>query len=272
VVLIGPGKAMDDRHKFVGSVKKYQTVVAVIVVMLVAVAVAFISYPALTSGDTATVIDSLDELLHGALLTIEISVVAIMFGLGMGIVVGLSRVSKNKVIWGLATAYVEVIRGTPLVVQIFIWAFVVPQLINYPRFPSMLAGLIALGMHSSAYQGEIFRGGIQAVPTGQYEAARSLGVSHLSSMLYVILPQAFRNALPALNNEFIIVIKDSSLLYAIGVVELFATAQRLVGATLIVIPFYLGVAIIYLTLTLTLSRTLAVVEKRIRIPGLGVAS
>jgi polar amino acid transport system permease protein len=91
-------------------------------------------------------------------------------------------------------------------------------------------------------------------------------------MLYVILPQAFRNALPALNNEFIIVIKDSSLLYAIGVFELFARGSNLAGVTFLPIPFYLGVAIIYLTLTLTLSRSLALIEKKIQIPGLGVSA
>lgn len=263
---------MDERHKFVGSVKKHQTALLLVLIALIIVTMCYIFYPLIAGGDMGKVWSSLPSLLNGAALTLEISFVAILFGIGLGIIVGLSRVSKNKIIWGISTAYVEVIRGTPLIVQIVIWAFVIPLLIGYPEFPSMLAGLIALGMHSSAYQGEIFRGGIQSVPTGQYEASRSLGIPHLSTMLYVILPQAFRNALPALNNEFIIVIKDSSLLYAIGIAELFATAKGFAGSTFLYIPYYLGVAIIYLAITLTLSRSLALIEKKIRVPGLGVST
>lgn len=263
---------MDKRHNFVSRVRKHQALILSAITALVISAMVYILYPALTSNDASLVFKSLPFLLEGAALTIEISFVAIMLGLGLGIIIGLSRVSKNKIIYGISTVYIEVIRGTPLIVQIFIWAFVVPQVIGLPYFPSMLAGLIALGMHSSAYQGEIFRGGIQAVPTGQYEASRSLGVPHLSTMLYVIFPQAFRNALPALNNEFIIVIKDSSLLYAIGVYELFPRGSSLATGMFLPIPFYLGVAIVYLVITLTLSRSLAILEKKIRIPGLGVSA
>lgn len=262
---------MPDRQDVMGWVTSHRRGIAYTLAGLVVVSlISLLVYPLVTGGDVQMVFSSFGLMLNGAVLTLEISLVAIMLGLGIGITVGLSRVSRNRVIWGLSTVYVEVVRGTPLIVQIFIWAYVIPRVIGFPTFPTMLAGLLALGMHSGAYQGEIFRGGIQSVPTGQYEAARSLGIPHTLTMLYVVLPQAFRNALPALNNEFIIVIKDSSLLYAIGILELFAVAKQLAGATFLVIEFYLGAAIIYLMLTLTLSRTLALVERRLRIPGLGV--
>ncbi len=201
------------------------------------------------------------DLTFGALVTLELTSLSILFGLIIGSLAGLARVSKNRIFFGISTLYVEIIRGTPLLVQILIIYFGLPAIgINLRPEP---AGIIALSVCSGAYIAEIVRAGIQSVPLGQMEAARSLGMSYLQSMRYVIFPQAFRNILPALGNEFIALLKDSSLLSVISIVELTRVGRQIVNTTFNAWTPFLGVALFYLMMTIPLSRLVTYSQKRI---------
>ncbi len=161
----------------------------------------------------------------------------------------------------MSTTYVEIIRGTPLLVQILIVYFGLPAIgINLQPEP---AGIIALSICSGAYIAEIVRAGIESVPKGQMEAARSLGMSYLQAMRYVILPQAFRNVLPALGNEFIALLKDSSLLSVISIVELTRVGRQIVNTTFNAWTPFLGVALFYLLMTIPLSRLVSYSQKKL---------
>ena len=180
------------------------------------------------------------------MVTLKLTVLSILFGLVIGSIAGLGRVSKNKLFFGISTTYVEIIRGTPLLVQILIVYFGLPAIgINLQPEP---AGIIALSVCSGAYIAEIVRVGIESVPKGLMEAARSLGMSYLQSMRYVILPQAFRNVLPALCNEFIALLKDSSLLSVISIVELTRVGRQIVNTTFNAWTPFLAVSYTHLTL------------------------
>jgi len=202
-------------------------------------------------------------LLEGALSTLRLTSLSVLIGLIIGTFVGMGRLSRYKFLNYPATVYVEFIRGTPLLVQLFIIYFGLPQLgINLPKYP---AAIVALGINSGAYVAEIVRAGIQSVPRGQYEAARSLGMTHGQTMRYIILPQAFRNILPALGNEFIAMTKDSSLAFVIGVTELMRTGQIVISRTFQSFSIYGGVAIIYFAMTFTMSRIVRWIEKKVAI-------
>ncbi len=202
-------------------------------------------------------------LLLGAVVTLKITAISVLMGLAIGTFVGMGRLSKRKIISIPSSIYVEFLRGTPLLVQIFLIYFGLPSLgLNLEAFP---AAVIALGINSGAYVAEIVRAGIQSVPKGQYEAARSLGMSHTMAMRYVILPQAFRNILPALGNEFIALLKDSSLVSVIGITELMKSGQIVISRTFASFSIYGGVALIYFAMTFTLARIVRYTEKRLAI-------
>ncbi len=206
---------------------------------------------------------SFDYLLIGALMTLKITAVSVLMGLVIGTFVGMGRLSKSRAFSWPASVYVEFLRGTPLLVQIFLIYYGLPSLgLNLKAFP---AAVIALGINSGAYVAEIVRAGIQSVPKGQYEAARSLGMTHGQAMRYIILPQAFRNILPALGNEFIALLKDSSLVSVIGITELMKSGQIVISRTFASFSIYGGVALIYFGMTFTLSRIVRYVEKRLAI-------
>ena len=206
----------------------------------------------------------LPVLLEGMLITLKLTAV----GLGLGILIGLpasvARVYGGKWIGGIASAYIGLFRGTPALVQLFIIYFGLPSLgLNLPKFP---AGIIALGINSGAYVAEIVRAGIQSISHGQYEAARSLGLTHWQAMRYIILPQAFRNILPALGNEFIALTKDSSLVSVIAITELLRAGQIVISRTFQSFSVYFAVALLYFVMTFTMSRIVRWVEKRLAIP------
>ncbi len=203
----------------------------------------------------------LPQLAEGAWVTIKITTVSIMIGLVIGVIMGLGRVSKNPIYKGFSTVYVEFIRGTPLLVQIMLVYYGIPALgINLPPYP---AGILALSINSGAYIAEIVKAGIQSVHKGQMEAARSLGMTYLQAMRYVILPQAFRNVLPAIGNEFIALLKDSSLVSVIAIVELTRVGKQIYSMTFNAWTPLLGVALFYLLMTLPLSRLVQHAEKRL---------
>ncbi len=205
--------------------------------------------------------------MKGLQTTLLISVISIILGFVGGILIGMCRISRNPLVYGASTVYVEAFRGTPLLIQIFLIYLGLPQLGIYVDSP-LVAGLIALSLNSAAYQSEIFRGGVQSISIGQIEAARSLGMTYNQALFNVVIPQALRNALPPYTNEFITMIKDSSLVMTIGVLELTLRGKLISATTGQSIPVLLFVAVLYFVLTFSTSRILRYVERRFAIPGM----
>jgi His/Glu/Gln/Arg/opine family amino acid ABC transporter permease subunit len=207
--------------------------------------------------------------LKGTIITIILALFAVLFGTLLGLGLTLLRRSKFKPISFIATAYVEFVRGTPLLVQIYIIYIGFPTIAGLPKFmgipmEDILVGVIALALNSAAYISEIIRAGIDAVDKGQMEAARSLGMNQKLAMFNVVIPQAFKNILPALGNEFISVIKESSMVSAIGVAELMYNAQIVRGNTALGLEPVIVAAVIYFIITFTLTRGLGYVERRMK--------
>ena len=201
--------------------------------------------------------------LDGAVFTIILAIFTVIFGVILGVLLALLRISKNKVLNFIGTAYVEFIRGTPLMVQLFIIYFGLPNLIGFP-LPDMVAAILALSMNSGAYIAEIIRAGIQAVDKGQMEAARSLGMNYKMAMIYIIIPQAVKNILPALGNEFIVVIKESSIVSVIGIGELMYNADTVRGNTYKAFEPLLVAALMYFVMTFSLSKLMGRFERRLK--------
>lgn len=206
--------------------------------------------------------------LLGARLTLYLAVVSTIAGFALAVLVAMMRISHLRVLRLPALWYIEVIRGTPLLLQILIAYLVLPQL--GLKLSILNSALVALVVNTSAYQAEAMRAGIQAIPTGQMEAATSLGMTYVQAMRHIILPQAFRLTLPALGNEFIILLKDTSLAGVIGVLELTKVGQILAGRTFLYLEALLAVGIVYFAIVYTLSLGLRRLEKRLAIPGLGM--
>jgi len=209
--------------------------------------------------------DYLDQFASGAEWTLFIAIVAIIFGFGGGLLLGMARISKNRALNYIATGYIEAFRGTPLLVQIFLIYFGMPSL-GF-TFTAITAGIMAMSLNSAAYQAEIFRAGVQSIPKGQMEASRSMGMTHNQSMFNVIIPQALRNSLPTYTNEFITLIKDSSLVMTIGVMELMYSGKYVIGHTFQPFVVYIFIAVIYFIMTFSTSRIMRYVERRFAIPG-----
>lgn len=210
------------------------------------------------------VLNSIPLLLTGAAVTIEITALSIALGILIGLVVSLARLTSFKAIRIIAAVYVDFFRGTPLLVQIFIIYFALP-LITGVRIDPFVAAITACGINSGAYVAEIFRAGIESIDKGQMEAGRSLGMNWFQTMGYIIIPQAFRRVIPPLGNEFIALLKDSSLVSVIGFEELTRRGQLIIARTYGALEIWLCVAVIYLIMTLTISRLVAYCEKRWRI-------
>jgi polar amino acid transport system permease protein len=199
-------------------------------------------------------------LLVGLWITLKISAWSLVFALLLGLVAGLGRVSANPAAHGLATTYVEIIRGTPLLVQIFIFYFFFGTVLELSPFT---AGVAALAVFTGAYVAEIVRAGIEAVPRGQMEAARSLGMSTAQAMRLVILPQALRRTLPPLAGQFISLIKDSSLVSIIAITDLSKAGREVVSSTFSPFEVWFTVALMYLALTGALSLLVRRLERRL---------
>lgn len=206
----------------------------------------------------------------GAAITIQITIGAIALGLLLGLIMGMGRISRNPLVRLIADIYIQVLRGTPMLLQIFFVFFAVPQIYNIITgdrllFEPRVAGVLALGVNSGAYVAEIVRAGIQSIDKGQMEAARSLGLSHNQAMRFVILPQAFRRIIPPLVNEFIVLLKDSSLVSTIGATEIMYSAKVLGSRYYDYLSFLLGAAMIYLFLTFIISRLANCLERRLAV-------
>ena len=207
-------------------------------------------------------INSIPLLIVGAGITIQITAISVAIGLVIGMFVGVARVSNIRPLRWLAAVYVDFLRGTPLLVQIFLIYFALPVFLGN-RVDPFIAAITACGINSGAYIAEIFRAGIQAIDDGQMEAGRSLGMTWWQTMWYIIIPQAFRNIVPPLGNEFIALLKDSSLVSVIGFEELTRRGQLIIARTYGSLEIWICVAIIYLIMTLTISRFVAFLEKRL---------
>ena len=211
-------------------------------------------------------------LVFGLWTTLKISVIATILGVLIGIIGGLARISSNPALRWTTIIYVEIVRGSPLMVQILIWYFVLGTVINQllaayglGRLPAFWYGVASLACFAGAYVTEIVRAGIQSIHRGQTEAARSLGMSYAQSMLYIILPQALRRILPPLAGQFISLIKDSSLLGMIAIRELTKAAREAVTVSLQPFEVFFLAAALYLVLTFTLSMFVQRLEKRMAI-------
>jgi polar amino acid transport system permease protein len=206
--------------------------------------------------------DSMPLLLKGALMTLKIAAMVATMGIILGTLIGLGRTSGMRWLSAILRAFVEVVRGTPLYTQLLLVVFGVPAALDL-QFDEFTAAIITMGVNSSAYVSEIIRAGIQSIDKGQMEAARSLGMNHNRAMLYIILPQAFKRVIPPLLNEVVTLIKDSSLIGAIALVELTRTAALIASRTYQPFPVYVGAALLYLVMTLTLSQFTVWLERRL---------
>lgn len=210
--------------------------------------------------DFSVVFPYLPMFLKGTKATIEASILAIIIGLVIGTIVGIGRVIPLKPINMIAWLYVYVIRGTPLLVQLFMIYFGLPSIgIELEAFT---AGVIGLGINSGGYVAEIVRGGIEAVHKGQVEAAKVLGLSYLQTMWYIVLPQAIRNMLPALGNEFVTLVKESSLLSTLAITELTMVGQQVRSVTFASFEVFIVVALIYLVITTAVSSLVRYIERK----------
>lgn len=204
---------------------------------------------------------ALPILLMGAGVTIEITAFSVAIGFFIGLFVGIARISQFKILQIMAAVYADCIRGTPLLVQIFLIYFALPMAIGQ-RVEPFIAAVATCGINSGAYVSEIFRAGIQAIDVGQMEAGRSLGLTWWQTMRFIILPQAFKNILPPLGNEFIAMLKDSSLVSVIGFEELTRRGQLIIAQTYGSFEIWMTVAVLYLIMTMAISRIVAFLEKR----------
>ncbi|OPX55240.1 amino acid ABC transporter membrane protein, PAAT family (TC 3.A.1.3.-) [Oceanospirillum multiglobuliferum] len=201
----------------------------------------------------------LGPIANGLLMTLKISIVSLFFAVVIGLFVGLARISSNPILKHLSMLYVELVRGTPLLVQIFIFYFFIGTVLELDRFT---AGAAALSVFAAAYVAEIIRSGIQSVPVGQMEAARSLGMTYVQAMVYIILPQAFKRTLPPMAGQFITLIKDSSLVSVISITDLTKAGREVVSGTFAPFEVWFTVALLYLLLTGSLSWLVNKLEKR----------
>ncbi|WP_010529970.1 amino acid ABC transporter permease [Lentibacillus jeotgali] len=212
----------------------------------------------------AGVIDFLPQLFTGLYYTLLISVVGLVIGFILGGIFGLGRIAQNKVVRGISIIFIETIRGTPVLVQA-IWIYYALPLIIQFELGSVTAGIIVIALNSGAYIAEIVRGAVQSIDQGQMEAGRSLGLNHGQTMRYIIWPQAFKRMIPPLGNQFIISIKDTSLLSVILVPELIFQGRLIAANHFNAVEIYTTVAVFYLAITLSLSFVLQRTERRLDI-------
>ncbi|RYG71579.1 amino acid ABC transporter permease [Lentibacillus lipolyticus] len=212
----------------------------------------------------AGMVDFLPQLFTGLYYTLLISVVGLIIGFILGGIFGLGRIAKAKIINIISVVYIEMIRGTPVLVQAIWIYYALPLIIGF-EIESVTAGIIVIALNSGAYIAEIVRGAVQSIDSGQMEAGRSLGLNHNQTMRYIIWPQAFKRMIPPLGNQFIISIKDTSLLSVILVPELIFQGRLIAANHFNAVEIYTTVAVFYLAITLTLSFVLQRMERRLDI-------
>lgn len=216
--------------------------------------------------EPSVIIESIPILLKGTELTIILTIGGLFFGFILGALFGMMKLSRSWPIRKIAGFYIETIRGTPMLVQAMFLYFGIPMAFGI-RLPAMGAGIIIIAVNSGAYIAEIVRGAVQSINPGQMEAGRSIGLNSMQTMFYIIWPQAFRRMIPPLGNQFIISLKDTSLLMIIGVGELLRTADEIVAVNFRAFEVYLACGLIYLAMTMSIAKVLRIIEKRMQIEG-----
>ena len=221
--------------------------------------------------DIGTVIQNIGQILQkywrtflieGVTNTLLLTAIAVSIGAVIGVFVTLLKRSRFRVVRFLITVYIEVIRGTPILLQLYLFYFALPELLPFFNLSAFAWVAIALSINSSAYVSEVFRSGIQAVDPGQTEAARSLGMSKGQTMVRIVLPQAIKNILPALGNEFIMILKETSLASTFFIGDLMTSYKVVSGATYLSMEPLIIVGVVYLCLTYPLSKLVAFFERR----------
>lgn len=213
--------------------------------------------------DFNLIIQSLPRLLQGIVVTLKIAGGGCLIGLTLGTLLAFMQTSHSRLLRLIVSIYVTIIRGTPMLIQILCAYYVLPQL--GLQLSALSTAIIAIGLNSAAYISQIVRSGITSVGSGQFEAAKVLGLSTIDTARYIILPQALQIVLPALGNEFITLVKDSTLASLIGVAELTKQATSIMNQTYDYISIYFAIAILYLIITSTISVVVAQLEKRMSI-------
>lgn len=203
-------------------------------------------------------------LVQGVLYTLALAGIAVICGAVLGSILAVGRMSRFKILHFIITAFVEVMRGTPALLQLYIAYFIVPMIFKFASMPPFVCVAVGLSLNSAAYVSEIIRSGIAAVDKGQTEAARALGLTSSTTMLKVVMPQAIKNILPALGNEFVTIVKETSLASTFFVGELMTTYAVIKGITFNVIPTLMDIGVIYFIMTFTLSKLLAMAERRMK--------
>ncbi|MGU7779021.1 amino acid ABC transporter permease [Burkholderia sp. PU8-34] len=211
------------------------------------------------------VVHTLPVMVKGAVLTLKFAVASMVLGLVVGLVIAIMRIGSNRFASGLAQGYVSVMRGTPLLVQMFVVYYGLPDL-GLTLDPTT-AGIFTLTLNAAAYLSESMRGAILGIGRGQWAAAHSLGLTHVQTLRYVVCPQALRLAVPSLGNTLISLIKDTSLVSVITVTELLRSTQEVIAATFQPLPLYLAAAAIYWVLSTLLTRLQGRVETRLALPS-----
>jgi arginine/lysine/histidine transport system permease protein len=201
--------------------------------------------------------------IDGTSITLFLSFFGVALGVMLGVILALMKLSKNILLKSFSTAYIELVRGTPLLVQLYIIYYGLPRLVGLDCGDITL-GIVAISLNSAAYVAEIIRAGILSIDKGQMEAARSLGMPHNMAMKTIIIPQAFKNILPALGNEFIVLIKESSIVSVVGIHDLMYNADTVRGNTYLPFEPLIIAALIYFVITFILSKLLGLLERRMR--------
>ena len=211
--------------------------------------------------------------LQGVVCTISLSALTVLFGFILALVIATCRMGRSRILRAISTAYVELFRATPMVVQVFLIYYVVfdgvkvlpgLKLFGFIRFDRFFPAVVALALNSGAYLSEIIRSGIQSIDGGQTEAARSLGLSSWKTMRFIVLPQAIKNILPALANEVVTMVKESSICSVIGMMELMWGAKTVATTTYVTLGPYVFAAVIYFCINFPASKAIEAVERRMR--------
>jgi len=213
--------------------------------------------------DIDIILRTLPILLKGSVMTVELTVITLVLGTFIGIVFALMRLSSNIVVSQISNFYTWIIRGTPMLLQLFFFYYGLPS--AGIRLSPFQAAVIGLGLNSGAYMAEIIRGGIISIDKGQFEAAKALGFSYSETMRRIILPQTFKVIIPPVGNEFITILKDTSLVSTIAMVELMRTAQQMYASTFRPIEIFFTAAVLYLVMTTVFTTIFSWYEKRLSV-------
>lgn len=215
--------------------------------------------------DFSILSDYLGLFLQGLVTTILISLITVALGTILGTPLALARLSNRKIVSTIATSYIEIIRGTPLLLQLYIFAYGIPLAFPFIRFSPLVAGIIALALNSAAYVAEVIRSGIQSIDEGQLEAAKSLGLSYSQAMRKVIIPQAIKNVLPSLGNEFVTVVKESSIVSIVGIADLMKVTNTISSQKFRLFEALLFAALLYFIVTFSISRLISYIERKLSV-------